>query len=79
MNSLAENWIGPRAAVILSGVDSDGAAALRAIKAAGGITFAQKRETAIHPDMPQSALDTGFVDFELSPEGIANELARIRS
>ncbi|MGI8990075.1 MAG: chemotaxis protein CheB [Bryobacteraceae bacterium] len=51
LNSLAENWAGLRVAVILSGVDSDGAAALRTIKAAGGITFAQKPETAVHPEM----------------------------
>jgi len=49
------------------------------IKAAGGITFAQKLETAAHPDMPKSAIDTGFVDFELSPEEIAHELVRILS
>jgi two-component system chemotaxis response regulator CheB len=78
LNSLVENWKGPRAAVILSGVDSDGAHALRAIKKAGGVTFAQRAETAVHPDMPQSALDTGCVDFELSPEEIAHELTRIR-
>ncbi len=32
-----------------------------------------------HPEMPQSAIDTGFVDFTLSPEEIAGELVRIRS
>jgi two-component system chemotaxis response regulator CheB len=79
LKSTAETWTGRPVAVILSGVGSDGADALRSIKAAGGVTFVQKRETAQHPDMPQNAIDTGFVDFELSPEEIAHELVRIGS
>jgi len=79
LKSAAETWKGKPVAVILSGLDSDGADALRDIKAAGGVTFVQKRETAQYPDMPQSAIDTGYVDFELSPEEIAYELARIGS
>jgi two-component system chemotaxis response regulator CheB len=78
LKSAAETWTGKVVAVILSGVGLDGADALRSIKAAGGITFVQKRDTAQHPDMPQSAIDTGFVDFELSPEEIAHELVRDR-
>jgi chemotaxis response regulator CheB len=70
LKSLAKTWTGKPVAVILSGSGSDGAAALGAIKAAGGITFAQKPETAEFPEMPQSAIDTGFVDFKLSPEEI---------
>ena len=63
--------------MILSGVDSDGAAALQAVKAAGGIAFAQKRETADHPDMPTAAIETGLVDRELSPKEIAHALVKI--
>jgi chemotaxis response regulator CheB len=54
-------------AVILSGFDSDGAAALKSIKEAGGLVFAQKFQTAQQPDMPQSAVKTGCVDRLLSP------------
>lgn len=79
LKSAAATWRGKPVAVILSGLDADGADALRDIKAAGGVTFVQKRETAQHPDMPQSAINTGYVDFELSPEEIAYELARIGS
>jgi len=64
-------------AVILSGYDSDGAAALASIKAAGGLVFAQEFETAKQPDMPQSAVKTGCVDRVLSPPEIADELERI--
>ena len=64
-------------AVILSGFDSDGATALKSIKAAGGIVFAQNLQTAKQPDMPQSAVETGCVDRLLSPVEIADELERI--
>ncbi len=76
MRSLAENWDGKIIAVIVSGFDGDGAAALRDIKEVGGVTIAQKPETAAQPDMPDSAIDTGYIDFILSPEEIAREIAR---
>lgn len=77
LESLVVEWKGAVIAVILSGLDSDGISALRSIKAAGGITFAQKLETAEHADMPQNALETGCVDFELTPNEIGRELVRI--
>ena len=64
-------------AVILSGYDSDGAAALESIKAAGGLVFAQSIQTARQPDMPQNAVKTGCVDRVLSPAEIADELELI--
>ena len=63
--------------VILSGTASDGTQGLRAIKAQGGITFAQDRESAQHSGMPMSAVAAGCVDFTLPPGSIAIELARI--
>lgn len=77
MRSLTANWNGKLIAVIVSGFDGDGAAALRGIKEVGGITFAQKPETAVQPDMPESAIASGYIDFILSPENIAKEIARI--
>ena len=62
--------------VILSGTASDGTIGLEAIKAEGGITFAQD-ESARYDSMPRSAVTAGCVDFVLSPENIAYELARI--
>ena len=50
---------------------------LKAIKAAGGVTFAQDPKTAQWPAMPMSAITAGAVDFVLSPKRIAAELARI--
>ena len=77
LRSLTDCWDGKLIAVIVSGYDGDGAAALRGIKEVGGITIAQKLSTAIQPDMPQSAIDTGCIDFVLSPEEIAQEIRHI--
>jgi len=77
LRSLTENWDGILIAVIVSGYDGDGADALCGIKEVGGITIAQKLETAGQPDMPTSAIATGCIDFILSPEGIAREIIRI--
>lgn len=62
--------------VILSGSLSDGTMGIEAIKAAGGITFAQDA-TARHDSMPKSAVASGCVDFVLPPAEIAREIARI--
>jgi len=65
--------------VVLSGAGSDGTLGLKAIKAEGGITFAQDKESAVYGSMPHSAIASGNVDFVLRPEDIAQELARIAS
>ena len=77
MRSLTEHWDGTLIAVIVSGYDGDGAVALQGIKEVGGITIAQKPDTASQPDMPESAIESGYVDFILSPEDIAQEIIRI--
>ena len=77
LRSLTEHWNGKLIAVIVSGYDGDGAAALCGIKDVGGITIAQKPDTAGQPDMPESAIASGCIDFVLSPEEIAKEIVRI--
>lgn len=77
LRSLTEHWDGKLIAVIVSGYDGDGAAALRGIKEVGGTTIAQKLDTAAQPDMPESAIASGCVDLVLSPENIAKEIVRI--
>lgn len=62
--------------VVLSGTGSDGTIGLEAIKAEGGITFAQD-SSARHDSMPRSAMAAGCVDLMLSPAEIARELVRI--
>ena len=77
LRSLTQHWEGKLIAVIVSGYDGDGAEALCGIKEAGGITIAQKPETAGHPDMPISAMESGCIDFVLSPEEIAVKIVQI--
>src|SRR5208283_2863142 len=63
--------------VVLSGTGNDGTEGLKAIRAEGGITFAQDPDTAQYPDMPKNAIAAEAPDFVLSPEKIAKELVRI--
>jgi chemotaxis response regulator CheB len=77
LRSITKHWEGKLIAVIVSGYDGDGAEALRGIKEVGGITIAQKPDTAKQPDMPESAIASGCIDFVLSPEDIAKEIVRI--
>lgn len=77
LRSLVQHWDGKIIAVIVSGYDGDGAAALCGIKEVGGITIAQKPETARQPDMPESAIQSGCIDFIESPEDIAQKIIQI--
>jgi len=77
LRSLTQNWHGRLIAVIVSGFDGDGAAALCGIREVGGTTIAQKPETAGQPDMPESAIASGCIDFILSPEDIAKQIVII--
>jgi PAS domain S-box-containing protein len=77
MRSLAGEKRNRAIGVILSGTASDGTLGLEAIHSEGGITFAQDEETATYDGMPHSAINAGCVDFVLSPEQIAEELARL--
>jgi chemotaxis response regulator CheB len=77
LRSLTRYWDGKLIAIIVSGYDGDGAAALCGIQEIGGITIAQKLSTAKQPDMPESAIESGCIDFVLSPEDIAKEIVRI--
>lgn len=64
-------------AVVLTGGDGDGSVGIEAIKAAGGVTFAQSGETSQDESMPSNAVATGHVDFVMTPDAIAAELAQI--
>ncbi len=77
LRSLTRYWDGKLIAIIVSGYDGDGAAAMCGIQEIGGITIAQKLSTAKQPDMPESAIKSGCIDFVLSPEDIAKEIVKI--
>ncbi len=78
LTSLAEQKKDKAIGVILSGTGSDGTKGVQAIKAEGGITFAQNEETAKFPEMPRNAIVSGKVDYILSPEEIAANLVKIK-
>ncbi len=77
LQSLTEHWHGKLVAVIVSGFDGDGADALCAIRNCGGTTIAQLPASAGAPDMPNSAIASGCVDFILTPEQIADRIMKI--
>ena len=78
MRSLASDQGSNAIGIILSGTGSDGTQGMIAIKGEGGITFAQDSQTAKYDGMPMSAVAAECVDFVLPPDGIADELARLR-
>ena len=77
LRALAADRGSKAAGVVLSGTASDGTQGLRAIKAAGGITFAQEMGTAKFDSMPRSAIAAGVADFVLPPAEIARQLVAI--
>lgn len=77
MRSLAAVHRSGAIGVILSGTASDGTAGIKAIREAGGVTFAQDPVTAKFSGMPRSAIGSGCIDFVLSPIKIAEKLAWI--
>lgn len=74
--SLAERQRDGAIGIVLSGMGSDGTLGLKAIKVAGGVTFAQDA-SALHQLMPQSAINEGVVDMVLPLKDIALELVRL--
>ena len=74
-SSLANDRKSGAIGVVLSGNDSDGAAGLQAIHAAGGITFSQTPESAKFDVMPRAA--AASADFILPPAAIAAQVASI--
>lgn len=77
LRSLAEDQGSQSIGVVLSGSASDGTEGLKAIKAEGGLAFAQDPKSAKYDSMPASAIASGVVDAVLTPEKIALELVRV--
>jgi two-component system CheB/CheR fusion protein len=74
--SLAKHKKHNSVGVLLSGAGSDGTLGMKAIREAGGITFAQN-DTSEFSSMPQSAILAGVTDYVLSPKAIAAKLIEI--
>jgi two-component system CheB/CheR fusion protein len=77
MRALADQKGNRAIGVILSGSGTDGTLGMAEIQAHGGVTFAQDEASAKYDGMPRSAVVAGYVDYVLSPKGVAKELTRI--
>lgn len=79
-SSLAEDQKENAAAIVLSGGDGDGTLGIKVIKEQGGVTFAQTADLdpPLNPEMPQSAIATGLVDFAIPAAEMAEKLIEIR-
>jgi two-component system, chemotaxis family, CheB/CheR fusion protein len=73
--ALAEDRADQAIGVVLSGNGSDGALGIAAIKAAGGVTFAEDPQAAKFDGMPRAAIGLGDVDFVLPPAEIGQTIA----
>jgi two-component system, chemotaxis family, CheB/CheR fusion protein len=71
-----ENAVG----IVLSGGDSDGTLGVKAIKEHGGITMAQLHDGDSgprNPEMPNSAITSGLIDFALPAEEMGGKLEQL--
>ncbi|MBF0328786.1 MAG: PocR ligand-binding domain-containing protein [Nitrospirae bacterium] len=74
--SLAEDKGDRAIGIVMSGTGSDGTLGIRAIKGAGGMVMAQDMKSAKFDGMPRSAINTGLVDYILTPEKMPEELVK---
>ena len=72
--SLADDQHELAIGIVLSGTGSDGTQGVRAIKDAGGMVMAQNTASSEFDSMPQSAIATGLVDFQLPPAEMPAQL-----
>ncbi len=77
--SLAADQKNHAIGIVLSGMDSDGALGMRAIKGEGGIAIVQAPETARFASMPRSSIGADHVDLVVAPADIGVELGRLAS
>ncbi|WP_457600770.1 protein-glutamate methylesterase/protein-glutamine glutaminase [Hydrogenivirga sp.] len=63
--------------VIMTGMGNDGAKGIVEVKRAGGITVAEDPRTAILWAMPESAINTGCVDYVVPKEKMADLLIKL--
>ncbi|MDO5576204.1 MAG: chemotaxis protein CheB [Fibrobacter sp.] len=73
-NSLANEMKERAIAVVLSGTGTDGTSGIKAVKEQCGLVIVQEPSSAKFDGMPRSAINTGLVDFVLTPEQIAVEI-----
>ena len=74
MKSAAKTYTSKNIGVVLTGMGSDGAKGIEAIKKKGGVTIAQDKKTCVVFGMPDAAIKTGCVDIVTSLESIPKQI-----
>ena len=74
--SVAQHFFGRALGVIMTGMGSDGAAGLGAIKRSEGLVLAQDEASSVVWGMPRAALHAGVVDAILSLEALPAAIER---
>jgi two-component system, chemotaxis family, protein-glutamate methylesterase/glutaminase len=74
MASVAKAYGARTLGVILTGMGSDGVLGLRAIRQAGGRTFAESEESCVIYGMPKAAVEAGVVDRSVPLSRMADEI-----
>ncbi|MHB1988189.1 MAG: chemotaxis protein CheB [Acidimicrobiales bacterium] len=64
-------------AVVLTGAGSDGSSGLRAVKEAGGAALAEDPASAVRPEMPRAAIESGQIDLVLPLAQLASHIAAL--
>ena len=63
--------------VLMTGMGRDGAEGMSAIKAAGGLTLAQDKDSCVIYGMPRAAVEAGAVDESIPLDEIATRLLKV--
>ena len=77
MISAAEAYDDKTVGIILTGMGSDGARGMKAIKESRGKTIAQDKDSCVVYGMPKAALDEGAVDKLVPLDKIAEEIMEV--
>lgn len=72
--SLAQDMGNRSAAIVLSGMGTDGSLGIKEIKVHDGLVLVQSEESAGYDGMPRSAIDTGIADMVLAPADMPQKL-----
>jgi len=76
-DSVAENYGRHAVGVLLTGMGTDGAQALKRMRGKGAITIAQDRESSVIYGMPGEAVKLGAAQHVLPPDGILGILVAL--
>ncbi len=73
-HSVAQEFGSNAVALLMTGMGEDGAEGLGAVKAAGGLTIAQRPDSCVVDSMPRAAIERGHATRVVPLEALANTL-----